>query len=127
MGKIKDTIKWTDNVKSLTDLSLYNFFNAIGLGMEKQGITIKDLAKRLKTSQKRVKEVFDGDYSDFMVRDLVIWAKAANMKVTLVPYIQDKDKAPINPLVFSLLWEGGISISKPSNYDETKEIVKGMK
>lgn len=84
-----------------------HFVSQLEVKMEKEGISRKQLAERLKKTSGRVSQLFN-DPGNLSVRVMVEFARALNMKVGVVAY-DDHDSAgshgPIHPSVFVECWQ----------------------
>jgi len=89
-----------------------DFLTELDRVMDEQGISQRDLAKRLGISEGRVSQVVNNP-GNLTLRSVVEWARALEMKVALVAYDdgdRNNDRGPVFSGVFHECWK---ALGKP--------------
>ena len=104
---------WTnENSKDFMFAVAMDFLTELDRVMDEQGISQRDLAKRLGISEGRVSQVVNNP-GNLTLRSVVEWARALEMKVALVAYDdgdRNNDRGPVFSGVFHECWK---ALGKP--------------
>ena len=106
MDKLKQR-NWTSTIKDFVFQIASDFTLQLEKKLEDGPISNKELAERLNITASRVSQVFNNP-GNFKLTSMVEYARALNMKVSVVAY-EDKDpdneKGPINSEIFNECWK----------------------
>lgn len=95
----------------------FNFVSQVEQVVDEEGISRKDLARRLGVSQGRVSQVIN-DPGNLTLKSIVEWSAVLGRKAAVVLYDDDDTEnryGPIDPDIFVHCWE---SLGKPRDFSD---------
>src|SRR5260221_10820375 len=98
-----------------------DFLDQLIKKMKSESISQAQLAKKLNLSPGRVSQILNGEMNNFSLESIISYARALEMKVSLVAYEDDdpnNERGPIDAEIFATCWERQ---GKPIDFFELEE------
>jgi transcriptional regulator with XRE-family HTH domain len=107
-------------VETIQLAMMHHFTGQLLLEMEQRGVTLEELAKRMKVSKSHAAQLLKTT-GNLTVKSIARLAKALDLFVTLVPHHEDDSDGlwPVHPQAFLDCWE---HMEKPKSNWETDHV-----